>query len=1421
MGWFEELNELERRAAAEGRTRRQATSALDLPKQTVHGWFNQHIAPEFDSVWKLIAYYLGPESAAPGTQKYWADLHETARGSRRRAAPADGGWPDLVRAHPLWECVPDPAALREPAARLAGEWGIGWSATTGDPWHDPALPGRWLDRVATLALWAGLSELSAAEASLLTLLPLLQLAHQARAGAVLGPLVHPDSLAADAPAGPERNSFRGYLLGHPWLVRRAEARDLPGRRPAAHEIGQWLLRRWTLEKRPVDPELVAGLSEPAEPALRVLLGRGRATALLRVLRFGPARLAEDDAGGLASGEHLDLPGLYQDQSVRLRLLGLLLACTRPLALDAADLPAVLVEHLGIPDAVDLAQVRTRLEQARWYREGPAGAPRDCVLEAVCDHPATLLALREHTEAVDHTLRAVHRAAARHDSLAPLRRLPTAALGRLDPAAAFSTRTARFTVDERRLRELLMGDQLYGDPALALRELYQNALDACRYRRARLEYRFRGPDLAVPPDLYRGEISFLQDVDEDGRAYVECRDNGVGMGEEEITGVFSQAGVSFTGTEEFAEERAEWEQHGIRLFPNSRFGIGVLSYFMLADEIRVTTCRTHRRPDRELGPVLRATIAGPGHLFRIEYPEEPATPHTAVRLYLREGVLTRSCVDVLQDLVAVSEFVLTAEDRTEDRPRRHEWTPWEYTRAAPERRWDDRPQAAPVHAARQPDGQVIWSAGADEILVDGIRTERPPKRAGLGISEPVLGAVVNLFGPQQVALSVDRKRIMEDVSARVTDLLRRGVGELVGSTSGVFSLDWVARLRPEIADLVTREAVDQRRTERVGRRVLDLGATGIFGPDQSLAGVDRGGSAYRAAAGTQLNESSHPVLGLPDQIFLWRLLALGMLDEYPQLASAVDPRTVGPVAPAFPSDVTLLAGKEGWLSEADFRGPWRILSAARDVGWPLHRTARRLAELGLLTGRSTVLAEPRELDGTDLEMLNARVWSGSREPWCCDVAGLLTLARRFQRGLHELADRLTWLGYRVELPESAPDEPDRLDLLILSSDLSGDYLWLPADRPVALGHLVAVSERTGLAFEEIANRLARYGYACPSLSLPGGRTAAEEGDTVLFSAASDRLVVWLDPAEPVHPVHVVLAADHLGVETSEVVERMAAYGFRTRDLHRVRSAEPIDPGVVATGRDGGPPWLDLRRPVSGRHVVAASYSADLPIGEVVGELERFGYRLPRRLRELSEGDEALLLELHHHEEEEATPYEDSTDIAAFQHVVRRFGLSPETVLERLAGLGVTVLHGKALTRDAPHVDLNLLSRNLDQKAPWYHPGDRVPYARVVLCALTLDLPVEQVAARMRGYGLDARVPGDDHPDRSDLVLISANLDGREPWLPVDTRYGLGRLATAARALNRPLAGTAARLRRLGFEVGDPAAMVDAALARVPWQREEPS
>ncbi|RFA22122.1 hypothetical protein [Subtercola boreus] len=173
---------------------------------------------------------------------------------------------------------------------------------------------------------------------------------------------------------------------------------------------------------------------------------------------------------------------------------------------------------------------------------------------------------------------------------------------------------RFHLAEDRIREFLMGENLYGEPSLALRELYQNALDACRLARARREFLGQPP---VPSAADRPSIEVEQGVDASGRGFIDCVDRGAGMGLDELTNAFCQAGVRASDLSARIAEAHDFASADppVVLWQNSRFGIGVMSYFMIAEAVTVTTARLNR--DGSLGDLLRMHITGPADTFDVE------------------------------------------------------------------------------------------------------------------------------------------------------------------------------------------------------------------------------------------------------------------------------------------------------------------------------------------------------------------------------------------------------------------------------------------------------------------------------------------------------------------------------------------------------------------------------------------------------------------------------------------------------------------------------------------------------------------------------------------------------------------------------------------------------------------------------------
>src|SRR5258707_7555423 len=151
---------------------------------------------------------------------------------------------------------------------------------------------------------------------------------------------------------------------------------------------------------------------------------------------------------------------------------------------------------------------------------------------------------------------------------------------------------------------------------------------------------------------------------------------------------------------------------VQLFPNSRFGIGVLSYFMLADELTVETCRMGR--DGRAGERLRVSIAGPGSLFRIQDLGPGDESGTTVRLHLREGVTVGS-VEELRKLLWVAEFTTDATDGVQTQ----HWAPGTLSESATAVDDEDDDEGVGQVVVAAEGSRVWWCKGNGALLADGL------------------------------------------------------------------------------------------------------------------------------------------------------------------------------------------------------------------------------------------------------------------------------------------------------------------------------------------------------------------------------------------------------------------------------------------------------------------------------------------------------------------------------------------------------------------------------------------------------------------------------------------------------------------------------------------------------------------------------
>lgn len=148
----------------------------------------------------------------------------------------------------------------------------------------------------------------------------------------------------------------------------------------------------------------------------------------------------------------------------------------------------------------------------------------------------------------------------------------------------------FRPDKVKILQLLSGTNLYGDRWAAVRELVQNAVDAVREQIAR--ERLLKPDPADQKweNLLGQSHSISLRFQHDGeKYYLLCSDDGVGMDRKVIEDHLLVSGSRQRG-ELAALERAA-NRKGFSVGKTGQFGIGLLSYFMMAQKIVISTRRS--------------------------------------------------------------------------------------------------------------------------------------------------------------------------------------------------------------------------------------------------------------------------------------------------------------------------------------------------------------------------------------------------------------------------------------------------------------------------------------------------------------------------------------------------------------------------------------------------------------------------------------------------------------------------------------------------------------------------------------------------------------------------------------------------------------------------------------------------------------
>ena len=303
---------------------------------------------------------------------------------------------------------------------------------------------------------------------------------------------------------------------------------------------------------------------------------------------------------------------------------------------------------------------------------------------------------------------------------------------------------KFGVDTSSALQLFAGNTLYKDRRVFLRELVQNAVDACNLRKMY--------EPGFEPAI---GIEFSPDLD-----MITFRDNGIGMSKQWIEKYFLNIGLSFYQSDEIMRVNRDSNIHFSFI---SQFGIGFLSSFLVARQVVIKT-----RQAGSDGFII--TITHIDDYFDVRIADEEIPIGTEVSVVLKENLL-RYCrsLEYIGYLKTNVRFLPIALDFADENGK-HTVLGQESLNYAEESRWgtefstrlDFETSEGYLLLRVQENYEYIYdmesSKGGVSIFQDGIFITQVDYLLPASAGEYVIGRL-NLVGDEKCALSMDRNRLL--------------------------------------------------------------------------------------------------------------------------------------------------------------------------------------------------------------------------------------------------------------------------------------------------------------------------------------------------------------------------------------------------------------------------------------------------------------------------------------------------------------------------------------------------------------------------------------------------------------------------------------------------------------------------------------
>ncbi|KFF55613.1 hypothetical protein CM50_00495 [Bacillus subtilis] len=255
--------------------------------------------------------------------------------------------------------------------------------------------------------------------------------------------------------------------------------------------------------------------------------------------------------------------------------------------DAERTPDILYNHLDIQNPISIQEWSKHRSIHSW-----SISEQQIMFAAECEHPVIEKTIKEFCEYIEEELykckMVLNEMQDRiRDNLKKIYSLPlpykvdtteVSAKIDYDGNPIYIYKDLKFNLDQAEIIKLLMGTSLYGNNSVVIRELIQNAIDACKVRSICSEgWGEQGYKPIIKINIY----------EKDAENYLEIKDNGIGMDENIILNYFSNLGKSYYKSEEFLKLKVRLNSN---YRPISNFGIGFLSTFMVSNQVNVQTTK---------------------------------------------------------------------------------------------------------------------------------------------------------------------------------------------------------------------------------------------------------------------------------------------------------------------------------------------------------------------------------------------------------------------------------------------------------------------------------------------------------------------------------------------------------------------------------------------------------------------------------------------------------------------------------------------------------------------------------------------------------------------------------------------------------------------------------------------------------------